>query len=132
MRISDWSADVCSSDLVGDAAFDLALAVDSLPYLMQAGTALVQRHFAEIARVLRTGGDLLIFNFSYRDDIEADRRDLAGLAHAFGFAVLRDGTRDLALWDASPFHLTRRSGAWGRRGRTEERRVGKSGGRTGD
>lgn len=92
----------------GDAAFDLAFAVDSLPYLMQAGTALVQRHFAEIARVLRTGGDLLIFNFSYRNDIEADRRDLAGLAHAFGFAVIRNGTRDFTLWDAALFHLTRR------------------------
>jgi hypothetical protein len=60
----------------------------------------------EAARVLRPGGDLLIFNLSYRGDLDCDRADLAALA-GDRFAVVRDGTRDLRLWDAPAFHLRR-------------------------
>src|SRR5919199_2190530 len=61
-------------------AFDLVLAADSFPYLVQAGTAMAERHVHEAARVLRPGGTLLILNFSYCGDLETDRRDIDRLA----------------------------------------------------
>jgi SAM-dependent methyltransferase len=90
-----------------DRSFDLVLAVDSFPYLFQAGSALVARHVAEAARVLRPGGDLVILNLSYRDDLGEDRRDLAALATG-AFDLRRDGTREFRHWDGAAFHLVRR------------------------
>lgn len=87
------------------AGFDVALAVDCFPYLVRSGMALAARYLAEAARVLRPGGDLAIFNFSYRGDDEADRRDLTRLAGETGFTILRNGTRPFELWDAAGFHL---------------------------
>jgi SAM-dependent methyltransferase len=89
----------------GDGSFDLVLAVDSFPYLVQAGPDLAARHVAEAFRVLRPGGDLLILNFSYRGP-EADR-DLAAFAAEAGLMVRRAGERPFALWDAAAFHLAK-------------------------
>jgi hypothetical protein len=50
---------------------------------------------------------LLILNFSYRGDEEADRRDVARLADAHGFTIVRLGTRDFSLWDGLSFLLRR-------------------------
>ena len=86
-------------------SFDAVLAIDAMPYLYRAGTALVVTHFAEVARVLRADGDFLILNLSYRGDLELDRQDAHQLAAAAGFAILRNGTRDLELWDGATFHL---------------------------
>ena len=100
---------VCSGrDLAGqgDASCDLVLAVDVFPYLVQADLALAELHVAEAARVLRPGGSLAILNFSYRGE-EADRSDLARVAVQTGFSVLRDGVRDLSLWDGLAFWLRR-------------------------
>lgn len=96
-------------DLAGfaDASFDLVLAVDSFPYLVQAGGDLAERLLAEAARVLKPGGDLLILNFSYRGDEGADRADVRRFAAASGLRMRREGTRDFALWDAAAFHLKR-------------------------
>ena len=88
-------------------SFDLVLAADSFPYFVQSGMSLVETHFAEAARVLRPRGDLLILNFSYRGDPAQDRTDIRRLASAFGFDVLRDGTREFTLWDGLAFHLVR-------------------------
>lgn len=85
-----------------DASFDLALAVDSFPYLVRAGV--LDAQLAELARILRPGGDLLVFNWSYRGDEAADAREAAA---APGFACLRSGERPFAIWDASGFHLRR-------------------------
>jgi SAM-dependent methyltransferase len=87
------------------AAFDLVLAIDALPYVYRAGTALVAAHFAEVARVLGPGGDFVIMNLSYRGDIGLDRKDARDLAEAAGLRVLRNGARDLRLWDGATFHL---------------------------
>ena len=98
----------CSGrDLSGfaDASFDLVLAIDAFPYLVQSGMALAARHVDEAARVLRPDGRLLIFNFSYRDDIAADQGDVARLAAAAGFDVRRNGSREFALWDGAAFEL---------------------------
>ncbi len=48
--------------------FDLALAVDSFPYIVQSGGDLAARWFAAVARALAPGGSFCLFNFSYRDD----------------------------------------------------------------
>jgi ubiquinone/menaquinone biosynthesis C-methylase UbiE len=90
-----------------DDSFDLVLAVDCMPYVAQSGTSLVERHVAEAARVLKPGGDLLIINFTYQGDPGRDRAEVERLAHAFGFNVLRAGTREFRLWDGLTFHLAR-------------------------
>lgn len=100
---------LCSGhDLAGqdDASFDLVLAADVFPYLVQAGLDLADRHVAEAARILRPGGSLVILNFSYRS-AEADRADLARLAERAGLAMLRNGVRELSLWDGLAFWLRR-------------------------
>lgn len=88
-----------------DAFFDAAIAVDTFPYLHQSGADLVAAYFREVRRVLKTGGDLVIFNFSYRDDDSADKRDVVRLAGEHGLEVVRGGERPLGMWDALVFHL---------------------------
>lgn len=88
-----------------DSSFDAAIAVDTVPYLNQSGPELVATYFREVRRVLRPGGDLVIFNFSYRDDDRADKRDVARLAQESGLEVVRKGERPLGMWDALVFHL---------------------------
>lgn len=85
-----------------DASFDLIVAADSFPYLVRAG--LVETQLAEMARVLRPGGDLLVFNWSYRGDAAAD---LAEVRAAPGFELVRAGQRPFAIWDATGFQLRR-------------------------
>ena len=93
---------------IADESCDLALAIDSFPYLVRSGMALAERHLREIARVLVPRAELLIANFSYRGDAARDRADVARLADGTGFRVLRDGTRPFALWDGVAFHLGKR------------------------
>jgi predicted TPR repeat methyltransferase len=88
-----------------DERFDLVYAVDTLPYLVQSGHALVARHFAEARRVLRRGGELVILNYSYRDDLPADRREVREQAAASGFEVVLDGEAVFALWDGVAWRL---------------------------
>ena len=90
-----------------DASFDLAIAVDSFPYLRQSGYELVQRFVAESARVLRPGGQLVILNYSYSEDDEADEREVRELARGAGFEVLEIGGRPFRLWDGVAFRLAR-------------------------
>ena len=55
--------------------------------------------------MLAPGGHLLILNFSYRGDAEADRREVEDLAARHGFKVQRMTQGDFALWDAATFLL---------------------------
>lgn len=89
-------------------SFDLVFAVDSFPYLFQSGMALVEKHFREVARVLKPRGDFLILEFSYRSELRSDRTDVARLAAAAGFEVLVDGVQPFTLWDGAAFHLRAR------------------------
>ena len=91
-----------------DESIDTAIAVDTFPYIYQSGADLVSMHFAESARVLRPGGDLVILNYSYRDDEKADIADVARLAAEYGFDVVVAGDRPLALWDGLAFHLRKK------------------------
>jgi SAM-dependent methyltransferase len=90
---------------LADESFDLVIAVDTFPYIVQAGPGLVRTHVAEAARLLRPGGALLILNFSYRGDPAADAAEMASLAAEAGLALERSGTRDCAAWDGITFLL---------------------------
>jgi len=39
--------------------------VNTFPYLVLSGRALVERHFREVRRVLRSGGAFVLFNYAY-------------------------------------------------------------------
>ena len=87
------------------ASFDLILAVDSLPCIVAIGSEIAARYIGDAAHMLKPGGTLAIFNYSYRGDIEADRADISAFAKSAGLEVVRDGSRDLALWDGTSFLL---------------------------
>jgi SAM-dependent methyltransferase len=88
---------------IPDASVDVALAADMFPYLVAAAENLACIHVEEASRVLRPGGALLVLNYSYRGDLEADRRDVRALFDAAGLTTERDGTQDFTLWDASAY-----------------------------
>jgi ubiquinone/menaquinone biosynthesis C-methylase UbiE len=88
-----------------DESFDLVLAVDSFPYIHQAGPQLVEIHFQEAARVLVQGGEFVILHFSYRDDTAADRAEVRRLSHATGFSVVMNGAQPFKLWDGIAFRM---------------------------
>jgi SAM-dependent methyltransferase len=88
------------------AAFDLILAIDSFPCMVAVAPEIAERYIRDAARLLRPGGSLAIFNYSYRGSLAADRAEIAAHARAAGLRVLRDGTRDLALWDGTSFLLS--------------------------
>jgi 2-polyprenyl-3-methyl-5-hydroxy-6-metoxy-1,4-benzoquinol methylase len=90
---------------LADATFDLVLAVDSFPYLVQAGVA--ERHIAEVHRVLRLPGKLVLLNLSYRDCRDADQADAESWAHRHGFALQSSGLSPFRLWDAVAYVLER-------------------------
>lgn len=92
---------------LGAASFDLVLAVDSFPYVVQAGPAVADRHLSDAARALRPGGAFAILNLSYRGDIGTDRADAARWAAAGGWALAVDGAAPFALWDGTAFLLRR-------------------------
>lgn len=85
-----------------DAAFDAVLAIDTFPYIVQAGLAEI--HLAEAARVLEDGGELLVFNYAYGSEEE-----FPVLAGRYGFAPEMAGTRPFRAWDGSAWRLRRRA-----------------------
>jgi cyclopropane fatty-acyl-phospholipid synthase-like methyltransferase len=91
-----------------DESFELAIAVDSFPYLRQSGYALVERFFAEVARVLRRVGNFVILNYSYNEDDVADAAEVRTLAEQNGFDVIDAGSRPFELWDGLAFRLRKR------------------------
>jgi SAM-dependent methyltransferase len=92
---------------LGDGTFDLVLAVDVFPYIVAAGADLVDATIAEARRVLRPAGRLLVMNYSYRGNVEADAAELAGRGRAAGFRVRRSALRPFRLWDGIVFNLER-------------------------
>ena len=105
-RLRFEGCDGTDLDFLPPSAFDLVLAVDSFPYLVQAGTA--ARHVAGAARALRTGGALAILNVSYRAQAAADRHDAEGWAAAHGLALERAGETPFRLWDGTAWVLRAR------------------------
>ncbi|MBE7201987.1 MAG: class I SAM-dependent methyltransferase, partial [Parafilimonas terrae] len=92
---------------IAGGSLDLVLAVDSFPYLVQAGGTLAADHVASAARALVPGGTLAILNYSYRGDPARDREDLARLAARSGLALRPRETLGLQHWDAEAFLLDR-------------------------
>ncbi|HEX6627284.1 MAG TPA: methyltransferase domain-containing protein [Gemmatimonadaceae bacterium] len=92
---------------VENATCDVALAVDSFPYFRQSGYELVNAFFTESARVLKPGGQLIILNYSYSEDDDADSAEVRELAVAHGFEVLEAATRPFEMWDGVAFRLRR-------------------------
>jgi len=88
---------------LADASFDLVFAVDSFPYIHHAGPELVTTHFREAKRVLRPGGEVALFNFSYRDDVAADRREFVRLCSDHGFELVANGEQPFKMWDGVAF-----------------------------
>lgn len=97
------------ADLGGAAerSFELVCAVDSFPYAVDAGPELVRALFAEVARALVPRGWFALFNYSYRGDEAADRRDVADAAREAGLEVIVAGARPFTLWNALGFLLRR-------------------------
>ncbi len=90
-------------------SFDLVYAVDSFPYIVEVGEELVDRHFAEVARVLRDSGHFVILQYSYRDDPACDLNDVRRMATAYGYEVLREAVTPFTIWDGVGYHLQKRS-----------------------
>jgi SAM-dependent methyltransferase len=99
--------------MFADASFDLVFAVDAVPYVAAGGADLADATFAEMRRVARPGGDLLVVNYSYRADLDADRADVAALAERHGLEVLELGAQPFAHWDGAVFRLRRPAAAPG-------------------
>jgi len=91
---------------LGEGAFDLLLAIDSFPYLVQAGAAVVSRHLADAHRVLRPGGALVILNLSYEGDGH-DAACAAEWAEHYGFQLAVADPQPFRLWDGSAYVLRR-------------------------
>lgn len=84
-----------------DSAFDLALAVDSFPFLVQTGV--IEPQLAEIARVLRPEGRLLVFNWTYGDPAEVGTH-----IDASPLQLIRGPERPFRRWDATAYLLAGR------------------------
>ena len=83
----------------GDGSMDLVYSVDTFPYLVLSGPALVERHFRDIRRVLRPGGDFVLFNYAYgrtREDVNAE---VLALAHLANLQVIRADAAPFRLWN---------------------------------
>src|ERR1051326_1751010 len=91
--------------MIASDSIDFAFAIDSFPYVVKSGSEAAPRLLAEIARVLRPHGDLLIANYSYRGDVMMDRAELAGMAQAAGLAEVRFNPRPFRHWDGAVFQF---------------------------
>lgn len=83
----------------GDRSMDLVYSVDTFPYLVLAGPVLVERHYSEVARVLRPGGEFVLFNYAYglsRDDANDAVR---ALAHRAQLRVIRTDEAPFRVWN---------------------------------
>ena len=93
-------------EVLAGRSFDLIMAIDSFPCMFAADPKIPARHIHDCRHLLRPGGSLMILNFSYRGDDQADKRDMMELAETNGFIVERLGTRDFSLWDGVTFLLS--------------------------
>ncbi len=93
------------------ASMDLVYSVDTFPYLVLSGPALVERHFQEVRRVLRPAGDFVLFNHAYGRPREDVNGEVLALADRAGLQVLRADESPFQLWNGIGW-LMRRGQAW--------------------
>lgn len=89
--------------LLPTASFDLALAVDAFPYIVQAGGDGAARWFGAVASALAPGGQFVILNFSYRGDFAADVGEAAALGRGCGLRPLPADPSPFQRWDGAAF-----------------------------
>lgn len=90
---------------VASGVYDLVFAVDSFPYVVNAGPVMIAATFAEMRRVLRPGGDVLIFNYSCRGEENRDMAEVADRARTVGLELASFTAHAFHQWDAHVFHL---------------------------
>ena len=90
-------------------SMDLVYCVDAFPYIVLSGTTLVERYFEEIHRVLRPGGDFVLFNYAYgRSRKDADD-EVHALARGVDLQVMRADESPFQIWNGIGW-LMRRGG----------------------
>jgi SAM-dependent methyltransferase len=94
-------------DNLATSSLDLVLAVDSFPYIVRLGPAVVVRHVAGVARALRPGGILVVLNLSYGRDAAADLSEARDWAAAHDLALEVAGEQPFTLWDGRAYVLRR-------------------------
>ena len=80
-------------------SLDLVYSVDTFPYLVLAGQALVARHFNEILRVLRPGGDFVLFNYAYGRSREDANNEVLEHARDAGLQIIRADESPFEIWN---------------------------------
>ena len=96
-------------DLSGfdSGSMDLVYSVDTFPYIVLSGHALVERHFREVRRVLRPAGDFVLFNYAYgrpREDVD---REVLALARGAGLRVVRADESPFRIWNGNGWLMRR-------------------------
>lgn len=80
-------------------SMDLVYSVDTFPYMVLSGQALVERHFQEVRRVLRPAGDFVLFNYAYGRPREDANGEVLALAHGAGLQVVRADESPFRIWN---------------------------------
>jgi SAM-dependent methyltransferase len=91
----------------GSGSMDLVYSVDAFPYMALSGQALVERHFLEIRRVLRLGGDFVLFNYAYGLPRKDANGEVLALAHGAELEVIRADESPFRLWNGIGWLLRR-------------------------
>ena len=73
--------------------------VDTVPYMLLSGHALVERHFREVRRVLRPGGDFVLVNYTYGRAREDANGEVLALAHGAELQVIRADECPFQIWN---------------------------------
>ena len=81
------------------ASMDVVYSVDAFPYLVLSGHTLVERHFREIRRVLRSGGDFVLFNYAYGRTREDANGEVLALAQDAELQVIRADESPFRIWN---------------------------------
>jgi SAM-dependent methyltransferase len=91
----------------GSGSMDLVYSVDAFPYLVLSGHALVERHFQEVRRVLRPGGDFVLFNYAYGRTREDANGEVLALAQRAELEVVRADESPFRIWNGIGWLLRR-------------------------
>lgn len=91
--------------MFADEVFDFVYAVDTFPYLVQAGPELVDTHFRDAKRVLKPGGSFAILNYAYAGNLAEHREEVRRYADRYGFKIAVGGEQPFQLWNGAVWRL---------------------------